>query len=305
MSQTTTLDDLLSEEKRVDAILREMKNEEYSILELLGTDRILSNAKQKAFLCRKILKKVTKEMDKHGLYRKNVGCGLLLKELRRYLPVEFHHDRPKLSDNETNIFIIENPSLGEIIRMIGIIISRYRSDVFLPIDLEWYETFLPFLETLNILGVHPMPFISESLKGQILENQDEASWDNINRLSEKLLAHCLNYYRDIAFSKTMIILPFETGISLDPTSRRKREMLMNFMASLPEKAGLDYCNLIPIYIHTYHNPNLTFNVFCIEKFYRCEKMRLSASEQKNFEKYSLYSELLSRIDRERLKIESK
>ena len=304
MSQVT-LNDLLGKEKKVDMILHEMENEEYSVLKILGADQIAAETKRKTFISRKLLKKIAREMDEFGLYRKNIGCNILLKALRHYLSVEFHHDRPKLSNSETNIFVMENPTFGEIIRMVGIILSRYQSDIFLPIDLNWYENFLPFLEALTIIGIHPMPFISESLKERILRNGDSPSRDDINLLSEKFLSHCLQYYKNIVFSKTMIILPFETGVFSDYMSRRKREMLTDFMIAIPEKTDSKYCSFVPIHVENCRGFNSDFDTFCVEKFYRGEKLCLTNPEQTVFNGCGIYSELLSRIDFERLRIKSK
>lgn len=74
-------------------------------------------------------------------------------------------------NNTTRIVGFNHPTLGEIIRLIGIMFDQFPSsfELLFPVNLPWYEAIAPYRHSLEVLGIRIVPMITPSTERKIAD----------------------------------------------------------------------------------------------------------------------------------------
>ena len=130
-----------------------------------------------------------------------------------------HYDFPQ---TDCGIVIgFNHPSLGEIIRLIGICMRVYPNRRYLfPVNIVWYEALSPVMERLNALELYLTPIITPSAKERMLACAKTAEQKaEIERLSSGFSTVYLNTCCDFVAKKQIALVA--------PSAKRQATVFRN------------------------------------------------------------------------------
>lgn len=204
-----------------------------------------------------------------------------LNMLSFFAPVHVSDERLDESRDDSGPYVIgfNHPSLGEIIRLIGITMECFpRKQLLLPVNLAWYENIIPYKDTLGRLGIYICPIITPSTEQKIRQILGDDT-ESINKM-EKYKLDFFNYYMGmcrfaIASNDVILAAPsatrqatvFPSRAAYDGEAKLNPVMAAIALAALKDKHD---CTFVPIAVVPPKRSNRLLNLFKCYELFVCE-----------------------------------
>ncbi len=157
------------EKKSKEEVIDDLRNCRYSLLDSIGCKKLrlemlipgLASAIIVRFLCWKAKRKDGKNWTR-------TVRNYIVKLFKKHAPYEINHG-DKIPENNGGLIIgFNHPSLGEILRLIGLISKEYPDNKYLfPVNLPWYESLCPVIDKMKEAGFYLTPIVTPSTKQKI------------------------------------------------------------------------------------------------------------------------------------------
>ena len=154
-------------EKTAEEQIDDLKNCRYSILNSLGCRKLRLEMFLPGLVSSLIVRFITRRA------KRKMGDGWR-RSVRRQLVKLFDWGAPyeleggMIINNFGLVIGFNHPSLGEILRLIGLVSKYYPNDVYLfPVNLPWYEALCPVLEKMEEAGFYLTPIVTPSTRQKI------------------------------------------------------------------------------------------------------------------------------------------
>ncbi|MBP5674779.1 hypothetical protein J6W91_00425 [Candidatus Saccharibacteria bacterium] len=154
-------------EKTAEEQIDDLNNCRYSILNSLGCRRLRLEMFLPGLVSSLIVRFITRRA------KRKLGDGWR-RSVRRQLVKLFDWGAPyeleggMIINNFGLVIGFNHPSLGEILRLVGLVSKYYPNDVYLfPVNLPWYEALCPVLDKMEEAGFYLTPIVTPSTRQKI------------------------------------------------------------------------------------------------------------------------------------------
>ena len=131
----------------------------------------------------------------------------IVKVLDKFAPYQLIEDDVVPRNNGGLVIGFNHPSLGEILRLIGLVAKEYPNNRYLfPVNLPWYEALCPVIDKLEQSGIYITPVITPSTRRKIEKVAGQGMADKIAPITLSFNGVYLNLCRDFAKSQDIILV---------------------------------------------------------------------------------------------------
>ena len=260
-----------------------------SILAELGAEKLSKKMRPIGVICGLFLRHIDRKSDyilrhyerdySHGRWWPN--RAVVLRMLSFFAPIRVSGERLDSCRDDCDAFVIgfNHPSLGEIIRLIGIAMECFpNKELLLPVNLAWYENLIQYKSSLEDLGIYICPIITPSTERKIrqLLGDDEES---IHKM-EKYKSDFFNYYmgmcrQAITANNVLLAAPsatrqatvFPSRAAYEGEARLNPVMAAIALAALKDKQE---CTFVPIAVIPPKHGNRLLNLFRRYQIFVCK-----------------------------------
>lgn len=283
-------------ERSKDELVSDLRARKYSILESIG----YKTSKLKMFI-----PKFFATLVVLFLFRKSWGKTheewvlVVRKRIVRFfnwgVPYRiFEYD--KLPKNEHGIVIgFNHPSLGEILRLIGLMCKEYPNNRFLfPVTLPWYEAFCPVVDRMEDAGIYITPIITPSTREIIEHDCDKDAQRIATSIASSFNSVYMNLCRQFSETKDIILVAppatrqahiFKTDAEIMKMKRIEPQTISLLTATLSRHSENTEIEFLPIAAIPPKDYKKGINLFEEYTFGVCDKFSLSEAIELSKGKY--------------------
>ena len=267
-----------------------------SVLAELGAEKLSQRMRPMGWLCGVFLRTIAKKANRrkysdayaHPRWFHHRGCTL--QKLSFFAPIRTSGQRLDLYDRSDSAYVIgfNHPSLGEIIRVIGISMECFESkELLLPVNLTWYENLIQYKWFFEDVGIYICPLITPSTEGKIrkiLGDDTEA----IKKM-EKYKSDFFNYYmgmcrRAIENDNVILVAPsatrqatvFPSRAAYDGEAKLNPVMAAIALAALKDKHT---CTFVPVAVTPPKHGTKLLNLFRSYHLFVCDSISFAEIQQ--------------------------
>lgn len=283
-------------ERSKDELVSDLRARKYSILDTIG----YKTSRLKMFIPRFFATLVVM-----FLFRKSWGktkeewVQIVRKRIVRFfnwgVPYTIYHDE-KLPKNENGLVIgFNHPSLGEILRLIGLMCKEYPNNRFLfPVTLPWYEAFCPVVDRMEDAGIYITPIITPSTREKIEKDCDKDAQRIATSIASSFNSVYMNLCRQFSESKDIILVAppatrqahiFKTDAEIMKMKRIEPQTISLLTATLSRHTENTEIEFLPIVAIPPKEYKKGINMFKEYTFGICDELSLEEAKELSKGKY--------------------
>ncbi len=196
------------EKKSKEELIDDLRHRRYSLLDSIGCRKLrlemfipgLVSAIIVRFLCWKAKRKDGENWTK-------TVRGYIVKLFEKHAPYELSRG-DVLPENTGGLIIgFNHPSLGEILRLIGLISKEYPENNYLfPVNLPWYESLCPVVDKMKEAGFYLTPIVTPSTKRKIENTAGKEMLEKVMSIGTGFNMVYMNLCKKFAKAKDIIVV---------------------------------------------------------------------------------------------------